>query len=69
MSYLRGGEKSYWRLLITLAISFGSKSSLTWIQTVWHTDGIPEKKSSKMLILKKSADDKKALKIIKLVKS
>ena len=27
--------------------------------TVWHSDGIPLKRFSKKLILKKSADDKK----------
>ena len=33
-------------------------SDLFWIQTVWHSDGIPERSFNKNLILKKSADDK-----------
>ena len=41
-------------------------ADLIWIQTVWHSDGIPERVFFfKKLILKKIADDKKAYKISK----
>ena len=37
-----------------------SLSSLIWIQTVWHSDGIPKRFFWKKLILKnKSVEDKK----------
>ena len=38
-------------------------SGLIWIQNVWHSDGIPERIFQHWMILKKSADDKKACKI------
>ena len=44
----------------------GPRSGLTflvWTQIVWRSDGIPERFYFKKLILKKSADDKKACKI------
>ena len=34
-------------------------SGLIWIQTVWHSDGIPERIFRKSWFWKKSADDKK----------
>ena len=43
----------YWcRLLITFANSLDpdKMSGLIWIQTVWHSDGIPERFFSKKLI-------------------
>ena len=35
-------------------------SGLIWIQTVWHSDGIPEQIFQKVDFEKKSADEKKA---------
>ena len=34
-------------------------SGLIWIQTVWHSDGIPERIFQKREFLKNSANDKK----------
>ena len=44
-------------------------SGLIWIQTGWHSDGIPERLFQKKMILKKSADGKKACKISQYDKS
>ena len=44
-------------------------SGLIWSQTVWHSDGIPERPFWKKLIKKKSTDDKKAYKITQHAKS
>ena len=48
-----------------LCKQFGPRSGLTilsgliWIQTIWHSDGIPEILKNKWFIKKRSADDKK----------
>ena len=42
---------------------------LTWIKTIWHSDGIPEIIFRKSWCWKKSADDKKAWKISQGAKS
>ena len=35
---------------------------LIWIQTIWHSDGIPERIFQKIYFSKISADDKKSMK-------
>ena len=47
---------------VWLKIKIDILSVLIWIQTIWHSDIIPEDYFVK-LILKKSADNKKAWKI------
>ena len=53
------------RLLITFANSLDADQArqdvgLIWIQTVWHSDGTPEKKKKKKsLFWKPPSDDKK----------
>ena len=41
-------------------------SGLIWIQTVWHSDGIPESCFEKVNFKKKSTDDKKKKKTCKI---
>ena len=40
-----------WKLLISFANCLGPDQAW-WVQTVWHSDGIPDKKLKKKLILK-----------------